>query len=94
MNDIRQINQSSANSNLENHSDNTSIMHTGVSAVGGHSIQHFQQTGHTFAIEMTTRRVWDYARDAYLHRLILSNDDKPIGSFCDFLQVIGDLGFK
>lgn len=46
----------------------------------GHSLAHFQQCGHTFAVELRTRRVWDYVRDGFVHRLIASDDgSKPIG---------------
>lgn len=31
--------------------------------VQGHAEQHFQQTQHTFALELETQRVWDYAGD-------------------------------
>lgn len=36
---------------------------------------HFEETGHTFAYELESQRVWDYAGDQYVHRLIQSKTD-------------------
>lgn len=35
-----------------------------------HATEHFEKTGHTFALELETKRVWDYVSDGYVHRLI------------------------
>merc|ERR1719427_907561 len=35
-----------------------------------HAYQHFQQTAHTFSMHLLNQRVWDYAGDNYVHRLI------------------------
>ncbi|EGV66423.1 hypothetical protein CANTEDRAFT_100543 [Yamadazyma tenuis ATCC 10573] len=40
-----------------------------------HSLKHFVNTGHCFAMEMSTSRVWDYAGDNYVHRLITNQSD-------------------
>ena len=40
-----------------------------------HAELHFQKTGHTYALEIDTQRVWDYAGDGYVHRLIQNNAD-------------------
>ena len=40
-----------------------------------HAEAHFEETGHTFAYELETQRVWDYAGDQYVHRLIQSKTD-------------------
>eukprot|EP00012_Vannella_robusta_P011698 CAMPEP_0206197032 /NCGR_PEP_ID=MMETSP0166-20121206/8793_1 /ASSEMBLY_ACC=CAM_ASM_000260 /TAXON_ID=95228 /ORGANISM="Vannella robusta, Strain DIVA3 518/3/11/1/6" /LENGTH=476 /DNA_ID=CAMNT_0053614603 /DNA_START=90 /DNA_END=1520 /DNA_ORIENTATION=+ len=40
-----------------------------------HAELHFQQTGHTYSLEIDTQRVWDYAGDGYVHRLIQNNAD-------------------
>lgn len=40
-----------------------------------HSLKHFVSTGHCFAMEMDTSRVWDYAGDNYVHRLITNQAD-------------------
>lgn len=43
-----------------------------------HSLKHFVDTGHCFAMELNTSRVWDYAGDNYVHRLIASEADGKI----------------
>lgn len=43
-----------------------------------HSLKHFIETGHCFAMELNTSRVWDYAGDNYVHRLIASEADGKI----------------
>ncbi|KAM7540641.1 hypothetical protein Aperf_G00000019850 [Anoplocephala perfoliata] len=40
-----------------------------------HAYAHFEKTGHTFALEVTTNLVWDYADDAYVHRIAVNHDD-------------------
>ena len=35
-----------------------------------HAHQHYQDTSHSFAMDMETKRVWDYAGDSYVHRII------------------------
>ncbi|RCH92563.1 hypothetical protein CU098_000557, partial [Rhizopus stolonifer] len=37
---------------------------------GAHAYEHYQQTDHLYALEIDTQRVWDYAGDNYVHRLI------------------------
>ncbi|KAE8234597.1 hypothetical protein CF326_g357 [Tilletia indica] len=41
----------------------------------GHAQQHFQETGHLYSLELETQRVWDYAGDGYVHRLIQNKAD-------------------
>ncbi|KAK0520903.1 hypothetical protein OC842_006958 [Tilletia horrida] len=41
----------------------------------GHAHQHFQETGHLYSLELETQRVWDYAGDGYVHRLIQNKAD-------------------
>lgn len=43
-----------------------------------HSLKHFVDTGHCFAMEVATSRVWDYAGDGYVHRLIANEADGKI----------------
>lgn len=43
-----------------------------------HSLQHFINTGHCFAMEVETSRVWDYAGDNYVHRLVANEADGKI----------------
>jgi hypothetical protein len=40
-----------------------------------HAVAHFRITGHTYSIELSTQRVWDYAGDGYVHRLIQNKTD-------------------
>ncbi|XP_038059947.1 BRCA1-associated protein-like [Patiria miniata] len=44
-----------------------------------HSYSHFEETQHTYAMQLGNQRVWDYAGDNYVHRLVQSKGDgKPI----------------
>ena len=45
---------------------------------GLHAANHWQETDHGYALEIETQRVWDYASDAYVHRLIRSKTDGKI----------------
>jgi len=45
--------------------------------------EHFERTKHTYALELETQRVWDYTRDAYVHRLMTSKDDRKIVELTD-----------
>lgn len=38
----------------------------------GHAHRHYHETGHLYSLELETQRVWDYAGDGYVHRLIQS----------------------
>lgn len=40
-----------------------------------HAIQHYESTNHCFAMDISTQRVWDYAGDNYVHRLIQNETD-------------------
>ncbi|KAI9884195.1 MAG: hypothetical protein M1823_004011 [Watsoniomyces obsoletus] len=40
-----------------------------------HAFSHWQETGHSFAMDIDTQRVWDYDGDGYVHRLIQSKGD-------------------
>lgn len=40
-----------------------------------HAIQHYDSTSHCFAMDMRTQRVWDYAGDNYVHRLVQNEVD-------------------
>jgi len=40
-----------------------------------HAHQHYTQTTHLYALELETQRVWDYAGDGYVHRLIQNRAD-------------------
>ncbi|KAL2918510.1 hypothetical protein HK105_201911 [Polyrhizophydium stewartii] len=41
----------------------------------GHAFKHFKDTDHVYSLELETQRVWDYAGDGYVHRLIQNKAD-------------------
>lgn len=41
----------------------------------GHAQQHFEATSHAYAVEVSTQRVWDYAGNGYVHRLLYNDQD-------------------
>lgn len=43
---------------------------------GGHAASHYRTTNHTFALQLGTNRVWDYAGDNFVHRLLQSKGDE------------------
>ncbi|RAL04018.1 putative RING and UBP finger domain protein [Aspergillus ibericus CBS 121593] len=42
---------------------------------GAHAFEHYKDTAHAFAMDISTQRVWDYVGDAYVHRIIQSKTD-------------------
>ncbi|KAF2704604.1 hypothetical protein K504DRAFT_461364 [Pleomassaria siparia CBS 279.74] len=40
-----------------------------------HAFAHYESTSHTYAMDVTTQHVWDYAGDGYVHRLIQNKAD-------------------
>ncbi|XP_054719594.1 BRCA1-associated protein-like [Uloborus diversus] len=47
--------------------------------VDGHAYHHFLDTQHTYAMQLGNSRVWDYAGDNYVHRLVQNKaDGKPV----------------
>ena len=40
-----------------------------------HGLEHYNKTGHVYAMELSTQRVWDYVGDGYVHRLIRNEED-------------------
>ncbi|KAF9165861.1 hypothetical protein DFQ26_009231 [Actinomortierella ambigua] len=40
-----------------------------------HASHHYHDTHHLYALELETQRVWDYAGDGYVHRLIQNKTD-------------------
>ncbi|KAI9858172.1 MAG: hypothetical protein M1813_007821 [Trichoglossum hirsutum] len=40
-----------------------------------HAFSHYQETSHSYAMDVDTQRVWDYAGDGYVHRLIQNKSD-------------------
>jgi hypothetical protein len=50
--------------------------HVGCGRYGcGAGVLHNERTGHNFAMELSSQRVWDYAGDNYVHRLIQNKVD-------------------
>ncbi|KAG9414929.1 hypothetical protein AC1031_008344 [Aphanomyces cochlioides] len=54
-----------------------------------HAKKHYQETLHTYSLELETQRVWDYAGDGYVHRLIMNKQD---GKFVEFPDPNGSIG--
>jgi BRCA1-associated protein len=46
-----------------------------------HAFDHHLSTNHLFALELETQRVWDYAGDIYVHRLIQTKSDGKLVEF-------------
>lgn len=42
---------------------------------GGHAASHYRSTNHTYALQLGTNRVWDYAGDNFVHRLLQNKSD-------------------
>ncbi|KAF9414546.1 hypothetical protein BGZ94_000358 [Podila epigama] len=40
-----------------------------------HAYSHYYESSHLYALELETQRVWDYAGDGYVHRLIQNKTD-------------------
>ena len=40
---------------------------------GKHAFKHYESSGHTFAMDLDTKRVWDYVGDGYVHRILQEN---------------------
>lgn len=40
-----------------------------------HAFQHYEATSHSYAMDIATQHVWDYAGDGYVHRLIQNKAD-------------------
>ncbi|EFJ47432.1 hypothetical protein VOLCADRAFT_92137 [Volvox carteri f. nagariensis] len=46
----------------------------------GHAADHWRTSGHCYALELETQRVWDYVGDNYVHRLIQSKTDGKLAT--------------
>lgn len=40
-----------------------------------HAYAHYEETSHSYAMDISTQHVWDYAGDGYVHRLIQNKAD-------------------
>lgn len=50
--------------------------HTGCGRYDlAHAFDHYVATGHCYAMNIDTQRVWDYANDGYVHRLLQNQAD-------------------
>jgi len=64
--------------------------HVGCGRYGcGAGVIHNERTGHNFAMELGSQRVWDYAADGYVHRLIQNRVD---GKLVELPHPGGDAG--
>lgn len=45
---------------------------------GGHAKDHWKEDAHSFALELETQYVWDYAGDTWVHRLIRDKGDGKV----------------
>lgn len=42
---------------------------------GGHAASHYHETGHCYALQLGSHRVWDYKGDNFVHRLLQNKAD-------------------
>lgn len=59
-----------------------------------HAIEHYESTNHCFSMDISTQRVWDYAGDNYVHRLLQNESDGklvelPSVNSCTSLERMG-----
>ena len=40
-----------------------------------HAVEHFDRSNHSFSIELSCHRIWNYRGDNYVHRLIKTKID-------------------
>jgi len=59
--------------------------------VNFHAEHHYRDTMHTYALELETQTVWDYAGDGYVHRIIQNKAD---GKLVEFPGVNQDSYFR
>jgi BRCA1-associated protein len=45
---------------------------------GGHAKDHWKETAHSFALELETQHIWDYAGDMWVHRLLRNKGDGKV----------------
>jgi BRCA1-associated protein len=43
--------------------------------VNAHARTHFEESNHTYSMEIETQRVWDYSGDGYVHRIVSNKAD-------------------
>ncbi|XP_020613706.1 BRCA1-associated protein-like [Orbicella faveolata] len=55
-----------------------------------HAKRHFQETQHTYSLELGTQRVWDYTGDNFVHRLIQNKADGKLVEYGSGQQVMDE----
>ncbi|TFY59144.1 hypothetical protein EVJ58_g5968 [Rhodofomes roseus] len=64
--------------------------HIGCGRYGrAHAYGHYSRTTHLYALELETQRVWDYAGDGYVHRLIQNKADGKLVELPSASSAIG-----
>eukprot|EP00826_Nyctotherus_ovalis_P049408 TRINITY_DN5975_c0_g1_i20.p1 TRINITY_DN5975_c0_g1~~TRINITY_DN5975_c0_g1_i20.p1 ORF type:complete len:231 (+),score=76.61 TRINITY_DN5975_c0_g1_i20:189-881(+) len=48
-----------------------------------HAARHFKETGHAFAVDLESGRIWDYMEDKYVHRILKGSSSDPLESDMD-----------
>lgn len=41
----------------------------------GHAFTHYKESMHVYAMEITTKKVWDFSRENYVYRLLQNGTD-------------------
>ncbi|KAG0648642.1 RING finger [Hyphodiscus hymeniophilus] len=59
---------------------------------GGHAKDHWKESAHNFALEIETQHVWDYAEDAWVHRLIREKGDSKLIELPSSRSGLGRMG--
>jgi len=55
-----------------------------------HAKRHFQETQHTYSLELGTQRVWDYTGDNFVHRLIQNKTDGKLVEYGSGQEVMDE----
>lgn len=60
-----------------------------------HAYEHYEKTQHCFAMDIESQRVWDYASDQYVHRIVQNKSDGklvelPSGRFDENTEALYD----
>lgn len=56
------------------HFDTTGVTRSNPTETN-HALDHYNETLHTYAVEVETQHVWDFAGNGYVHRLLQNKDD-------------------
>lgn len=69
--------------------------HIGCGRYGqAHAYGHYARTTHLYALELETQRVWDYAGDGYVHRLIQNKADGKLVELPSAASTVGSQGSR